>query len=250
MSMGELLRRRREELNLTQDQVSVRAGISKPYLSTIETGRVVNPPSEPVLEKLERVLEFPAGALLDMARQLRTPAAVRQHQEAMETELDKLRGLVKQLSGGKKRPRRAAANIGEVLSAGKPIPIINRVTAGYPHDFTDLDYPPSVADEYVRCPDVHDPQAFAARVVGDSMQPNYVEGDIVIFSPNSPARSGDDCFARLAADKGTTFKRFETGRGGKLRLMPYNNKYQAQEFDRDEVTGLWPAVLRIQSVRK
>ena len=77
------------------------------------------------------------------------------------------------------------------------IPIINKVPAGYPTDFTDLDYPPSVADEYVRCPDIHDPQAFAARVVGDSMEPAYREGDIVVFAPNTPAESGQDCFVRL-----------------------------------------------------
>ena len=77
------------------------------------------------------------------------------------------------------------------------IPIINQVPAGYPKDFTDLDYPPSVADEYVRCPDTNDPQAFAARVVGDSMEPDYRQGDIVLFAPNTPAENGQDCFVRL-----------------------------------------------------
>lgn len=40
-----------------------------------------------------------------------------------------------------------------------------------------------VAEEYVRSPDLADPDAFTARVVGDSMAPDYREGDIVIFSP-------------------------------------------------------------------
>ena len=69
------------------------------------------------------------------------------------------------------------------------VPVINRVSAGYPKDFTDLSYPRGVADEYVGCPDVHDKDAFAARVAGDSMTPKYTQGDIVIFSPAASVRS-------------------------------------------------------------
>ena len=42
------------------------------------------------------------------------------------------------------------------LSAPLPlrtrIPVINKVAAGYPAEFTDLDYPLNVADEYVDAP--------------------------------------------------------------------------------------------------
>ena len=125
------------------------------------------------------------------------------------------------------------------------IPIINEVSAGYPTDFTDLDYPPSVADGYVRCPDVHDPQAFAARVVGDSMEPAYRQGDIVVFAPNTPAESGQDCFVRLETGE-TTFKRVYQDDPSSLRLQPLNDKYPAHIVPRREVTGLWPAVVRIE----
>ncbi|MDP6635621.1 MAG: S24 family peptidase [Phycisphaerae bacterium] len=125
------------------------------------------------------------------------------------------------------------------------IPIINHIPAGYPRDFTDMDYPPSVADEYVRCPDIHDPQAFAARVVGDSMEPNYHEGDIVVFAPNTPAESGQDCFVRLDTGE-TTFKRVYQDDPATLRLQPLNDKHAAHVVSRREVTGLWPAVVRIE----
>ena len=74
-----------------------------------------------------------------------------------------------------------AANIEHVST--NSVPVINKVSAGYPKDFTDMSYPPRVADDYVGCPDVQDREAFAARVHGDSMTPKYREGDIVIFSP-------------------------------------------------------------------
>jgi len=64
------------------------------------------------------------------------------------------------------------------------VPVINKVSAGYPKDFTDLSYPKGAADDYVSCPDVQDKDAFAARIHGDSMIPKYREGDIVIFSPS------------------------------------------------------------------
>ena len=111
------------------------------------------------------------------------------------------------------------------------MPVINRVSAGYHWDCTDLNYPKGVADDYVGCPDVQDKDAFAARVHGDSMFPKYKEGDIVIFSPSAATKNGDDCFVRFD-DGHTTFKRvfFETDETGHavLRLQPRNEKYRPQ----------------------
>src|SRR4029077_591890 len=122
---------------------------------------------------------------------------------------------------------------------------------GYPKDFSDMSYPPRVADDYVGCPDVRDKDAFAARVAGDSMIPKYREGDIVIFSPTAPPRSGDDCFVRFE-DGHTTFKRvfFESDEGGAsvLRLQPRNEKYRPQTVPAEQVTGLYKAVFRYQRV--
>src|SRR5437867_2110606 len=96
--------------------------------------------------------------------------------------------------------------------ATNAVPVINKVSAGYPKDFTDLSYPKGAADDFVSCPDVQDKDAFAARIHGDSMTPKYREGDIVIFSPSLSPRDGDDCFVRFE-DGHTTFKRvfFESG---------------------------------------
>lgn len=264
MSLGEVIRGRREEISLTQDQVAARAGISKPYLSNIETDKVKNPPSDGVLERLEAELDFPAGQLRKMAHLVRTPMDVRAEHESLTAEVEKLRSILKQLLSSPRKSRRgginldavarrlksAKSNVSGVFSAGRAVPIINKVSAGYPHHFTDLDYPPSVADEYVRCPDVHDAQAFAAHVVGDSMEPNYTAGDLVIFSPNLPARDGDDCFVRFTKDSSTTFKRFYSDKGGRIRLQPINDKYPAEIYERDDINGLWPVVMRIERIRQ
>ena len=166
-------------------------------------------------------------------------------QSSMPIDLDDayLSGVVQELveqSAGNVQTARANA-----------VPVINRVSAGYPKDFTDLSYPPRVADEYLSCPDVHDCDAFAARVQGDSMAPKYREGDIVIFSPALPPRNGDDCFVRFN-DGQTTFKRifFESGDddASVLRLQPRNERYRPQIVPSEQVTGLYRAVYRYQKV--
>jgi repressor LexA len=135
--------------------------------------------------------------------------------------------------------------------ATNAIPLINRVSAGYPKDFTDLAYPARVADEYLGCPDVRDADAFATRVHGDSMMPKYRDGDIVIFSPAASPRNGDDCFIRFE-DGHTTFKRvfFENDESNQpvLRLQPRNEKYRPQVIASEKVSGLYKAVYKYQSV--
>jgi transcriptional regulator with XRE-family HTH domain len=75
--MGPKIRRQRRRLGLTLNELAGRAGISKPYLSLIETGQVPNPPSDEKLLRLEQSLGFAAGELLILAHLLRTPADVR-----------------------------------------------------------------------------------------------------------------------------------------------------------------------------
>jgi len=128
------------------------------------------------------------------------------------------------------------------------VPLINQVAAGYPTDFTDLDYPARVADSYVTCPDIADPTAFAARVVGDSMLPDYREGDVVVFSPEADITDGSDCFVRLEPDHETTFKRIFFEPDDHLRLQPLNARFAARLCPREEVAGLYRAVWRLQRI--
>jgi len=126
------------------------------------------------------------------------------------------------------------------------------VAAGYPTEFTDLDYPASVADEYISVPGISDPQAFAARVVGDSMEPTYGEGEMVVFSPAKPVQSGNDCFVRLEPDAQSTFKRvyFEQDAQGNelIRIQPINNAYPPRTLAREQVGGLYAGVSVIRSI--
>jgi phage repressor protein C with HTH and peptisase S24 domain len=259
MSLGQIIRKKREQLNLTLDEVSNRAGFSKPYLSTIETGRVKNPPSDELLKKLERVLDFELGLLLHIAHLESLPSDIRQEYESAEAETKKWRQLIKNLMSAKDNKAQldnlldrsrlgAEEKESPPIVAGRLVPIINKLEAGYPADFDDLDYPVGVADDYVRCPDVHDPNAFAVRVVGDSMEPKFCEGDIVIFSPAAEVHSGDDCFIRFSMPHETAFKRVFFEQDNKVRLQPRNEKYPPTIVEGSRINGLYRAVIKYEKL--
>src|SRR5688572_17133645 len=265
--LGTKLRRQRRRLGLTLDELAGKTGISKPYLSLIETGRVANPPSDEKLRRLEQTLGFGPNELVTQAHRQRTPRDARamlQKLLADKARSQDAKGLTElkpgfagavnvddaDMSGALAEiVERSVGNVEQV--ATNSVPVINRVSAGYPKDFTDLSYPPRVADDYVGCPDVFDKDAFAARVHGDSMTPKYREGDIVIFSPALNPKNGDDCFVRFG-DGQTTFKRvfFEQNEGGEpvIRLQPRNEKYRPQVIKSEEVAGLYKAIFRYQRV--
>jgi len=265
MSLGKIIRNKREQLNLTLDDVSARVAFSKPYLSTIETGKVKNPPSDELLMKLEKVLDFEPGLLLHIAHIERVPPDIRQQYESAEAENQKWRQFIKNLIHKKDNTVQAVLSpaqlekllskseldtekVGSPLAAGRLVPVINKVAAGYPSDFNDLDYPVGVADDYVRCPDLHDPNAFAVRVVGDSMEPKFYEGDIVIFSPAAEVHNGDDCFIRFAEPHETSFKRAFFEPDNKVRLQPRNEKYSPLIVDGHRINGLYRAVTKYEKL--
>lgn len=258
MSLGQIIREKREQLNLTLDEVSSRIGFSKPYLSTIETGKVKNPPSDELLSKLEKVLEFEPGLLLHIAHMERLPSDIRQVYESVEAENKRWRTFIRNLIDKKADPGQITKILAESelvvertkspLAAGQLVPVINKVAAGYPADFDDLDYPAGVADDYVRCPDLHDPNTFAVRVVGDSMEPKFKEGDIVIFSPSAEVRNGDDCFIRFTMPHETSFKRVFFEPDNKVRLQPRNEKYSPTIVDGNRINGLYRAVIKYEKL--
>ena len=79
------------------------------------------------------------------------------------------------------------------------IAIINKAAAGYPQEFTDLDYPVGVAESYLAVPDINDPNAFGFYASGDSMEPDYPDGTLLIASPNTEMFDGNYCFIRISS---------------------------------------------------
>ncbi|MEQ9617424.1 MAG: S24 family peptidase [Phycisphaerales bacterium] len=252
--LGERIRTRRHELGLTVQALADAVGCTRTYLSQIENDRRDSPPSEALLRKLEKQLRLEPESLVrgrywetapEEMKRVRATAELLRHRGIDELyRTGELQSLVDRLSG-------EAGAMGRVAMTGM-VPLINRMMAGPFAEFTDLGYPARVADEYISVPGVSDPDAFAARVFGDSMEPTYAEGDIVVFSPLTQVRDGSDCFVRLEHDDESTFKRvyFEGERDetARVRLQPLNNRYPPKTFDREAIAAMYPAVYVMRAV--
>lgn len=249
LSLGLVIRNRREELELTQDKLATRVGISKPYLSNIETGKTKNPPADRIVEAIEQALDLPPRLLVKMAHLARTPQDVRDDHEMLLAEVRRLREVLRSLITGQRASLESADLGPEHLSpfAGASMPVVNRPSTDYPPHVDPSR--PAQAGDYLRCPDVVDPKAFGVRVVGNAMEPDYVEGDVVVISPSTTAQSGDDCFVRFAGRSGTTFCRYYQDPQA-VRLQPVNSSHSPRSYDSAEIASLWPAVSRLHRIRR
>lgn len=125
------------------------------------------------------------------------------------------------------------------------VPLINRVAAGDPSAFTDLGFPAGVADDYLAVPGLTDPDAFATRIDGASMNPDYDQGDLVVFSPLADVTDGCDAFVRLEPEHEVTFKRvYFDEAAGTVRLQPLNPDFAPRVVPRESVAGCFRAVWR------
>lgn len=276
LKFGQAMKQKRAVLSLSLASLAQRVGCAKSYLSSIENGHK-GPPSDELVAKIEEALSFAPGELAQCASWDRTPAQIRSDIDSLKSREQSARELARLLTASassgesldelyrsgklstlidtletEQHETRAPAPMPIMRSAPMEIPLINKVAAGYPADFTDLGYPAGIADEYVRSPDVDDPDAFAARVVGNSMEPDYREGDIVVFSPIKEVRDGMDCFVRLEPDHESTFKRiyFENDDTGDslIRIQPINSSYPPRIVPREQVAGLYAGVSVIRPI--
>ena len=88
--------------------------------------------------------------------------------------------------------------IGESGGAGvyRNIPLIGYAQAGSAGYFDDAGYPVGGSWDEIPFPGFADPHAYALEISGDSMEPVYRDGDIVIVSPEANIRRGDRVVAK------------------------------------------------------
>jgi phage repressor protein C with HTH and peptisase S24 domain len=76
------------------------------------------------------------------------------------------------------------------------IPQIGFAKAGKGGYFDDAGFPAGGSWDEITVPGVKDLNAYALEISGDSMQPVYRQGDIIIVSPNATVRRGDRVVVR------------------------------------------------------
>jgi phage repressor protein C with HTH and peptisase S24 domain len=81
--------------------------------------------------------------------------------------------------------------IGESNGTAQAVPLIGFAEAGTGGYFDDGGFPVGKGWDEIAFPAVTDEHAYALEISGESMQPAYRDGDVIIVSPAAPVRRGD-----------------------------------------------------------
>jgi phage repressor protein C with HTH and peptisase S24 domain len=71
------------------------------------------------------------------------------------------------------------------------IPILGYAQAGARGFFDDAGYPVGSGWDEIAFPEVSDSHAYALEITGDSMEPVYRDGDVIVVAPEASLRRGD-----------------------------------------------------------
>lgn len=96
--------------------------------------------------------------------------------------------------------------------------------------------------------DCRDPNAFAVMLEGDSMEPVFRDGDLLVLMPSERIHNGCIAVVRLTSD-GVLLRRIEV-RGKRMRLVPLNPRYEVEEMDCEQVSWAYPVWGKWQQVWK
>ncbi|HRW59761.1 MAG TPA: helix-turn-helix transcriptional regulator, partial [Defluviicoccus sp.] len=88
--------------------------------------------------------------------------------------------------------------------------------------------------EDVNFPEIGDPHAYALEISGDSMEPVYRDGDIVIVCPQANVRRGDRVVVKTKAGE-VMAKMLKRQTAHKLELKSLNPEHPDLVFSDEEV---------------
>lgn len=123
-----------------------------------------------------------------------------------------------------------------VTSARPPrrIPLLGLAQAGGDGFFDDAGFPVGGSWDEVSLPEIGDPHAYALEIAGDSMQPVFRDGDMVVISPAAPIRRGDRVVVRTVAGE-VMAKQLSRRSAKRIELKSLNPEHRDRSFDLTEV---------------
>jgi phage repressor protein C with HTH and peptisase S24 domain len=119
----------------------------------------------------------------------------------------------------------------------RSVPLIGFAQAGAAGYFDDAGYPVGGGWEEVGLPEIADANAYALEISGDSMEPVYRAGDIVIASPAAPLRRGDRVIARTRAGE-VMAKELARRSARRIELRSFNPEHSNFSFEPEEVAWM------------
>jgi phage repressor protein C with HTH and peptisase S24 domain len=123
-------------------------------------------------------------------------------------------------------------------AAARAVPLLGFAEAGAGGYFDDGGFPAGAGWDEIAFPAVSDEHAYALEVSGQSMEPAYRDGDVIVVSPSAPIRRGDRVVVRTK-DGEVMAKELKRRTAKSLELKSLN----VQHTDRTLAVGdvLWIA---------
>ncbi len=190
MSLALRLKQSREQARISQRELAKRSGLSQQLISKLENALV---------ESTTEVFRL-AEVLRVNPRWLATGKGEAQDEE----------------------------NVADGPAITGHVPLISWVAAGSWRDVADP-YPPGDGEAMVPATCRVGPNAYALRVQGDSMEPVFPNGSIIIVDPAVEPRQGSYVVVRLDEAEQATFKQLVID-GGTRYLKPLNPRYPLMEI--------------------
>jgi len=122
-------------------------------------------------------------------------------------------------------------------AVARRIPLIGLAQAGGDGYFDDGGYPVGGSWDEVGPPEIGDPHAYALEISGESMEPVYRDGDVVIVSPAAPIRRGDRVVVRTGAGE-VMAKQLARRSARRVELRSLNPVHPDYSFDLAEVAWI------------
>jgi repressor LexA len=200
MTLGDIIKRYRNDHALSMDAFSERSGISKAYISLLEknrhpkTGKEISPSIQCIRQAAQGMnMDFDdLFALLDGKVEVNTP----QQSQAIQA---------------------------------RKIPVLGRVAAGIPiNAITEIIDTEEISEDMAKTGDF-----FALQIQGDSMEPKISNGDVVIVRQQDDAETGDTVIALINGDDAVC-KRLRKYKEG-LELISTNPSYAPLYFDEETI---------------
>lgn len=215
----------RDLLGVTRPKLAVMMGVSRQYITNIENGKRASKPIMKLVEKMEA--EFaPKQSVSEPQPEPKEPAKTLLIQQPIPP---------------------MAAGVTLISPRLAAIPLISM------RDALLLSSPmhsARFAREHFAF-GVTDPEAFALRISGDSMQPLHVDGEIAILYPQSQPRTGDRVIVRVHDDVGgaVLFRIYNsTDHGRSVMLTSPNPVAPPITLSRDEILWICPVASTVRNL--
>ncbi len=121
-------------------------------------------------------------------------------------------------------------------NARRRIPLIGMAQAGSDGFFDDGGFPVGGGWDEVSIPEIGDANAYALEIAGDSMEPVFRDGDMIVVSPAAAIRRGDRVVVRTMKGEAMA-KQLARRSARRIELRSLNPEHQDYTFELSQV--LW-----------